>query len=187
MLRYDVILTGAPWRQVANNVCYAGRLYTWVLVIFLLSAQKLIHLVTNVLQWTRKVVKFWWHPIGLIWCWFRPDTTPPCQKYRLATRQMLWGRVHKLISGTWGWHCTVCAPIWNRLLICTRAILERVPSFFAPGPISSPERIGQFAPWNFRSLNMYRISPRSRRRQAAAASHIHTDSSQSYLQWRRWL
>ena len=30
-------------------------------------------------------------------------------------------------------------------------------------------------------------SPRSRRHQAAAASHIHTDSSQSYLQWRRRL
>ena len=30
-------------------------------------------------------------------------------------------------------------------------------------------------------------SSRSRRHQAAAASHIHTDSSQSYLQWRRRL
>jgi len=32
-----------------------------------------------------------------------------------------------------------------------------------------------------------RTSPRSRRHQAATASHIHTDSSQSYLQWRRRL
>ena len=48
-------------------------------------------------------------------------------------------------------HCVIEPPF---------GVYGTVPSLFAPGPIRSPERIGQwdpgqFAPWNFRSLNMY--------------------------------